>query len=940
MSLGTASRTGAIALCLVCLTNSSPAAISTNGALDTTFDAGVFDAAQVTAAALQPDGKLVISGAFHNVQGFPCAGMARLNTDGTADQSFQGSGIYSHLLVQADGKILAWTDFDLARLNPDGSLDAAFNVGQRLSQDGTNHYPAQGLVAAVLLQPDGKIVVAGDFSFVLSSPGPSVARDQMARFNSDGSLDASFVPNPRAISAEGLTVVGAALQASGTNAGKIIYLWGYAPSLAYGIARLNAAGTFDSTFQSPSNGGFGWRGSGLFVQSDDRVVVFGGSVPYTAAPRNLVRLNADGTLDSSFNTEAFNEYRDLGAIGAVAQQADGKLVVAGRFHSLGATPMHGIARLDSTGTRDVTFDGTGIGAVGEIVQALLLRPTDGDIFVGGYFARCAGAVRHDFAWLNSDGSIDSAFEGSLGATDGSGDVLAMATQTDGKVLIGGNFLSVGGAPHSNLVRCNADGTVDNSFGVNFGVLGSVRAIEVQPDGKILIGGTIRAVDAVARGRIARLNADGTLDQSFDPNAADGSIHAITLDQSGNIFIGGSFLTLNGSQNGRVAKLTPAGTADPSFLPGFPSSAVRALAPPNGTSGVLVGGDFTRIGTTTTRRIARLNANTGALDISFNPGASPSTAGFSGQVLALRRAPDGSYYVGGAFSSYNGVSRTGLARLNGDGTLDGNFQSPNLGQISSLALQNGKLFAAGSPDFAATIIRRLTNTGQIDGSFDPGTGPILSTASSYRTVLSSALAIAPDGKLLLGGTFDHYNGTARSDVVRLTDSNLSFAAVSRQAHGGAASFDIALPLTGPSGIECRSGGASGAYQVVFNFGGAVTLDNATVTSGAGSVDSTTGSGTATLTVNLTNVTDAQRITLTLSNINTGMSTTDVGLQMGVLLGDTNGNGAVSASDIGQTKGQSGQPVTASNFRSDLNASGGTINASDVGQVKANAGHTLP
>jgi hypothetical protein len=163
-------------------------------------------------------------------------------------------------------------------------------------------------------------------------------------------------------------------------------------------------------------------------------------------------------------------------------------------------------------------------------------------------------------------------------------------------------------------------------------------------------------------------------------------------------------------------------------------------------------------------------------------------------------------------------------------------------------------------------------------------------------------------------------------------------VSRKLHGGTP-FDIILPLTGSAGIECRSGGASNDYQIVFSFPSPVTFTNAAVTTGVGSVSDSSGSGTTTVTVNLTGVTNAQRIMVTLQGASDGTNTADLIVPMGILLGDTNGSASVSAADVGQTKAQSGQSVSAANFRSDVNASG-SITAADVGLVKSQAGSSLP
>jgi hypothetical protein len=128
-------------------------------------------------------------------------------------------------------------------------------------------------------------------------------------------------------------------------------------------------------------------------------------------------------------------------------------------------------------------------------------------------------------------------------------------------------------------------------------------------------------------------------------------------------------------------------------------------------------------------------------------------------------------------------------------------------------------------------------------------------------------------------------------------------------------------------------------MIINFMTTVTVESASVTSGTGMVSSFSGSGTPTITVNLTGVTNVQRITMTLHNVNDGTHMGDVPVSMGVLIGDVNGNAVVNASDVSLTKSQVGAPVSGSNFREDVNANG-TISATDVAQVKANVGTALP
>ncbi len=167
-------------------------------------------------------------------------------------------------------------------------------------------------------------------------------------------------------------------------------------------------------------------------------------------------------------------------------------------------------------------------------------------------------------------------------------------------------------------------------------------------------------------------------------------------------------------------------------------------------------------------------------------------------------------------------------------------------------------------------------------------------------------------------------------------------VSRKAHGSAGAFDVDLPLTGNPGIECRTGGANGDYTLVFTFVNNTTVTSASVTSGTGSVSSSSlGPNPNQYTVNLTGVTNAQYVVVTLNGVldSTGNSGNVVGPRMGVLAGDTTADTFVNSGDIAQTKSQSGLTLTNSNFREDLNADG-SINSGDISLAKAHSGTALP
>ena len=205
-------------------------------------------------------------------------------------------------------------------------------------------------------------------------------------------------------------------------------------------------------------------------------------------------------------------------------------------------------------------------------------------------------------------------------------------------------------------------------------------------------------------------------------------------------------------------------------------------------------------------------------------------------------------------------------------------------------------------------------------------------ASTMTLQAQANNVPPDPVFNFGGVFFNLIDVAQG----YTFDPILVGAVSRKNHGSAGTFDIDL-LPPASGIECRSGGATGDFQIVVTFAVPITFTSASV-SGTGSVATALSSGNQAF-VNLTGVTNAQRITVTLSGVNDGTHIADVSVPMAVLLGDTNADGFVNSADISQTKSQSGNAVTGSNFREDLNADG-FINSADISLVKSKSGTALP
>ncbi len=215
-----------------------------------------------------------------------------------------------------------------------------------------------------------------------------------------------------------------------------------------------------------------------------------------------------------------------------------------------------------------------------------------------------------------------------------------------------------------------------------------------------------------------------------------------------------------------------------------------------------------------------------------------------------------------------------------------------------------------------------------------------TSDAQGNILAAVTCVSSAADCWGVGYYFNSTGT-QTLVLRRTASPppIPTRVVSRKTHGAARDFDIDLPLVGNPGLECRTGGASGDFQMIVTFPSVVTFANATITSGTGAVASSGGSGTSTVTANLTGIANAQTITLTLSGVSDGTNTGDVGVRMSVLLGDTTASGDVNSSDIGETKANSGQVTNAGNFRTDVTANG-VINSSDIGTIKTQSGASLP
>lgn len=799
------------------------ARVTAAGAVDATWDPNPNGV--VLALAMHSAGRVVVGGGFTTFQANGATTtitrnrLARLNTNGTVDDGFDpnaNNGVAA-ITVQRDGKILvggffttlqspdwssAITRNHFARLEDDGRIDVAFESN------------ASGNVTAIAVQPDGGILIGGPFSAVWSHGSATVSKAFIARFLPDATVDATFNAGTNAdvsaiaVQPDGKVIIGGYFTRTFPFNNSITGI------LARNhVARIYPNGEVDATFALDAGG----RPLVTAVQADGKIIIGGSFTSVGGATHtSLARINPDGTVDPGYNPTFDSR------IVALALQADGKLLVGGTFLTVNGQTRNHLARLNADGTLDTAFNPNVDGPVGVITLQ-----SDGKILIGGAFntlqppSQTTAIIRSHIARLTAAGEVDTPFDPSTDNT-----VTSIIVQSDGKILLAGAFTALqpngaaAGLSRGHIARVNADGTADNTLTIGFD--GQISAMVLQSDGKLVVGGQFtlaalpNATEATKRNRLARLNTDGTLDASYDPNA-NGNVLALALQSDGKLLVGGSFTTLqpNGAADWTLrkyaARLNTDGTVDAGFnldiseALGNRVDSWRILS----DGRVLVGGLFTSLQPTGTARVARRNfarlTAAGLLDATFDIGAGGSTAA---QVNAIAIQTDGRVVVGGKFTDLGGAKTTNLARFTAAGLADVTFGSTLTtdGEVTAVAIRptvttsapqlgsfawlntNGSLRTSFGSDANARLVGQVTAV-----VFDSQGRMLVAGAFTNRTAVTngnllrfsasgvldtnfnpningqvSTVALQSDGKILIGGVFTTVNSLTRDRIARLND----------------------------------------------------------------------------------------------------------------------------------------------------------------------------
>lgn len=750
------------------------ARLNADGSLDTSFNPGVRAnlGSTVRSFALLPDGRIYAAGDFIFVR----------------QRFVEENGVFRGII----------------RLFPDGSIDDSFNPGAGTSISQSTILTSPPVIDHIALQPDGNLIVVGRFDNYRG-----ITTRGICRLTPSADLDMEFTQN-LGFGSRGFDLPPTELppvkSAIVLANGKILVCGAFAgwdfPNRRC-IARLNANGTLDTTFNpelgatnnspetEPGQTG-GASINSMVVQPNGQIIVAGDFVNFNGVPRRSVaRLSADGALDLTYNpgNTLFDPVGVSGSVNSIALGPNGTLYMVGAFTAVNGVARRGLAHLGTDGVVLTTGDilPSGSGFIAGTALNIFVQP-DGKLVVSGTFTNFSGFPLVGIIRLNQDGTFDGVGGGGpgnggpgggggggggggagvIGSIDTTFDapsgtdapVLGAAVQSDGKILIVGQFTKYKEISAVRVARIREDGVLDTDiidpatgavstrgFSAGIGPNGWAYSVVPLSDGKILVGGSFTSFNGVNRLGIVRLTSTGEVDTAFDTeNGPNGAVFGIAVQSDGKIVVGGSFTQIGGVQQTGLARLNANGSLDTTFAVGSGANgAVKAVGLQGGN--IVAGGTFSTFNGTTAPRIVRLSAN-GSIDTSFNVGV-----GADNSIEALLTLPDGKIAIAGNFGQFRGVARNRVARLNNDGTVDGTFMNPLAGPngtVKALALESsGKLFIGGtytsfngSPNMNNPV--RLRTDGQVDSTF----GSLTSTGA----VSINALALDQRQRLIVGGQF--------------------------------------------------------------------------------------------------------------------------------------------------------------------------------------------
>ncbi|MBI4750696.1 MAG: SBBP repeat-containing protein [Acidobacteria bacterium] len=379
--------------------------------------------------------------------------------------------------------------------------------------------------------------------------------------------------------------------------------------------------TIDPTPDIGFNPGLNGEVVALGIQPDGKWVIGGSFTQVNGQPRaHIVRLNPDGSVDTSFADPGLN-----GTVRKLILLPDGKILIGGDFNQAGGFTRVQLARLNANGTADPTFQAPVL-ANGNGGFITFARQVDGKIVVGGGFSQAEGQPHAGLVRLTSNGGVDTTFNPQVLSPGFIPLVWTIALQSDGKIVIGGDFSLVNYEGRQNIARLNSNGTLDTTFTAYS--TARVYVIAIQPDKKILVGGVMAVLSGHPVINLGRVHLNGSPDTGFQP-AANASVHTMVVQTDGKILVGGFFNIANGDYRNYIMRLNSDGAADNTFIdPGLRGHVWGLGLEPNGR--IVAGGGFTQVGSFNQKYLVRFaSPSTPAQELLIAPNGTSVTWNRSG-----------------------------------------------------------------------------------------------------------------------------------------------------------------------------------------------------------------------------------------------------------------------------------------------------------------------
>ncbi|MFM1998193.1 MAG: hypothetical protein RL204_140 [Bacteroidota bacterium] len=623
-----------------------------------------------------------------------------------------------------------------------GQVDLSFNAADYGYNSGIS---ANNSITSIARTLDNKIIIGGYFTSYNSYP-----HNHLARIDQNGVIDLTFdigagfnddVKKVKVQSDGKIVVSGVFTSYNGNSANKLV--------------RLNADGSYDNTF----NYGTGANSivQDFTIQDDGKILVFGNFTSFSGqAAKRIIRLNPDGSIDTSFDTSIG---ADTNFITCAIELASGKVIIGGNFNSFNGMPSSGLACLNSDGSLDANFSaniGTGLNNINDLVET-----SDGKIIAVGYFSNVPGIPSNWIVQFNTDGTVDSSFNTGTSFNDNCNEVVI---DDQNRIIVLGTFDTYNGAPAAQICRLLSDGTLDPTFtsGTNFVGLTMPLSPIFMEDGEIMVCGGFTTYANEPEKYIVRLNTDGSLDTGFNPKTAfnSGSVRAVKQLNDGRIVIGGQFDNYFGETVYGLIMTDANGVRDMSFNIGtgiLPITGYINCIEQGANDDIIIGGTFTSVDGQALTNFAVISTD-GIVNNTINPNP-------NGIVNAILVASNNDLIVGGAFTNIDGQNDGYLVRMNQFGQLVNNNSNGALnGAVNDLAwLGDGSFIAVGSfTQYLSSTenkIIRINAAGNPTSDF-PGTG--------FSGTLH-AVAVQDDGSVVVGGNFGSYNGTLINNLLRFNSA---------------------------------------------------------------------------------------------------------------------------------------------------------------------------